>query len=112
MRWPRLVAPMARSTGVSIVADADGIDEDGAPVEGARFEGMANWQDSVVEVYGQQRSETEVRAIVYIDGDAFPDMAVIAGGEVAALGEVRSIVAGAKARNVDGTVNHTRLELR
>lgn len=112
MRWPSLVAPMARSTMVSIVADADGIDEDGAPVEGARFEGMANWQDRVVETYGEQRAETEVRAVVYVDGDAFPGMAVIAGGEVEALGERRAIVAAAKARNVDGTVNHTRLELR
>ena len=50
-------------------------------------------------------------ATLYIDGDALPDVARIAGGTVAALGLEWRIVAGTKARNPDGTVNYTRLEL-
>lgn len=112
MRWPRLVMPFTQSTAVSVVADADGIDEDGAPVEGARWSGLCNWQDATVERYGKGESETEVTASLYIDGDAFPTLALVSGGTVEAFGEERRIVRATKARNPDGTVNHTRLELR
>lgn len=112
MRWPSLVAPFARSTAVECVVDADGIDEDGAPIEGARWSGKANWQDHVAEVFGRESAETEVKARLYMDGDPFPGLNVIAGGKVQAFGEERSIVAGCKARNPDGTVNHVRLDLK
>lgn len=112
MRWPRLVVPFARSTDAVAQADCDGIDEDGAPIEGARWSGRCNWQDATVERFGRMQAETEVRARLYIDGDAFPSVAIIAGGTVRAFGEERSIVSGRKARNPDGTVNHTVLELK
>lgn len=112
MRFPKLVAPMAQSMAVEVIADADGIDEDGAPIEGARWSGLGNYQDHITETFGGKQVETEVRAHVYIDGDAFPDLAVIAGGTVRALGETREIVKGQKARNIDGTVNFTKLELK
>lgn len=112
MRWPRLVLPFALGIQAQAVVDADGIDEDGAPIEGARWSGRCNWQDHVSEVFVRDKAETEVHARLYIDGDAFPTLQVIAGGTVTAFGEERTIVAGCKARNPDGTVNHTRLDLR
>lgn len=113
MRWPKLVVPFTQSTPVSVVINADGIDEDGAPVEGVSWYGNCNWQDHVAEVFAKEKAETEVHAILYIDGDPFPTMNVIAGGDVTtAYGEERSIVSGMKARNPDGTVNYTRLDLK
>lgn len=112
MRFPSLVAPMARSMSVDITVDADGIDEDGAPIEGARWSGKGNYQDKVLEIYDGKRVETDVKAVVYLHGDPFPSLAVIAGGSVSVMGETREIKAGAKARNIDGTVNFTRLDLK
>lgn len=112
MLFPRLVRQFTQSTPVSVTIDADGIDEDGAPIEGARWSGNANWQDHVAEVFDKERAETEVRAVLYIDGDPFSELAIIAGGTVTAFGDERSIIAGMKARNPDGSVNYTRLELR
>ena len=103
--------PFTQSTPVEATVDADGIDEDGEPVVGARWSGMCNWQDSTIEKYARDRAETEVKASLYIDGDAFPDLAVIAGGTVDALGAEMTIARGTKGRNPDGTVNFTRLEL-
>lgn len=96
---------------VAARVDADGIDEDGEPVAGATWSGMCNWQDATIEKYGRDRAETKVAASLYIDGDAFPSLAVVAGGTVDAMGATMEIVRGTKARNPDGTVNYTRLEL-
>ena len=112
MLYPRLVRDFVQSTPMNVVVDADGIDEDGAPIEGARWEGSANYQDHTHDIYAKDKVETEVLASIYIDGDPFPSLSVIAGGEVTVFDETRNIVRGMKARNPDGTVNYTRLELR
>lgn len=112
MLYPRLVASFVQSMPTEVVIDIDGIDEDGAPIEGESWTGSANYQDYVREVYRQDRSETEVHARLYIDGDPFPDIAVFGGGTVTVFGEERSIVLGMKARNPDATVNYTRLDLK
>lgn len=111
MRWPKLVAAFTQSMPVSAVVDLDGIDEDGAPIEGARWEGRCNWQDRTMEAFAKDKAETRVVASLYIDGDPFPTVPVIAGGTVVFLGDERTIAAGTKSRNPDGTVNFTRLDL-
>ena len=112
MRWPKLVLPFTQSMPVEVVIELDGIDEDGAPIEGLRWEGPCNWQDSTEEKFDRAKSETQIRARLYFDGDPFESLSVIAGGTVAVMGEERSIVQGMKARNPDATVNYTRLDLR
>lgn len=112
MRFPRLVQSFTQSTLIDAKVDADGIDEDGAPIEGASWSGKCNWQDSTLETFDKNNSETKVNATLYIDGDPFPELVIISGGEVTAFGETRSIVQGMKARNPDATVNYTRLDLR
>lgn len=111
MRWPSLVRGFAASTQVSAAIEAGGFDEDGAPVEAATWSGKANWQDTARRVFQTDRGEDVATATLYIDGDALPDVARIAGGTVSALGLEWRIVAGTRARNPDGTVNYTRLEL-
>ena len=112
MRWPSLVKGFARSTMVSVSVGAAGFDEDGAPVEAASWSGMASWQDTARRTFATDRGEDTATATVYADGDVLPGVAHITGGTVRAFGEERQIVAGAKWRNPDGTVNYTRLELR
>lgn len=112
MRWPKLVRGWAQGVPVSVTVDAEGIDEDGAPVEGASWSGECNWQDVAGTVYTRDRVEVEVGARLYIDGDPFPSVPFIEGGTVTVSGEEREIAKGSKARNPDGTVNHVRLDLR
>ncbi len=112
MRWPRLVAGFTQSTPVAVTVELEGFDRDGAPIEGASWEGSANWQDVSKRVYSRDRVEIDVTASLYIDGDPFPEVASITGGTVEAFGEERDIVLGSKGRNPDGSVNFTRLELR
>ena len=112
MLFPRLVVPFTQSTSIDLSLEAEGIDEDGAPIQGEEWSGNCNWQDHSKTVWGKDRATTEVLASVYIDGDPFPEMSHIVGGTAWAFGEEREIVSGSKARNPDGTVNYTRLDLR
>ena len=112
MRWPKLVKKFTQSTPIEVSIEAEGVDEDGAPITAAQGSIMVNWQDKSRRVYGKDKMEVDVTASIYIDGDPFPSVAVITGGEVTAFGESRTIVQGEKGRNPDGTVNFTHLELR
>ena len=111
MRWPSLVKQFAQSTPVSVSVEAEGYDEDGAPVEAATWEGEASWQDTARRTFATDRGEDVATATLYMSGDVLPGVPRIAGGTVSAFGHERRIVAGAKWRNPDGTVNYTRLEL-
>ena len=112
MRWPSLVKGFTQSMPLKVSVDAVGIDEDGAPITGASWSGKANWQDHPARSYTGRTVQDDVRASVYIDGDPFPRLFVIAGGSVRVGSEEREIVQGMKARNPDSTVNYTRLDLR
>ena len=53
----------------------------------------------------------KISAQLYFIGDIAPDMPNISDGEAEVFGTVRKITNGMKARNPDGTVNYTRLDL-
>lgn len=112
MKWPSLVLPWTQSTGVQASIEAEGIDEDGAPAVAAAWSGKCNWQDVSSRRYTTDRVEVDVAAVLYIHGDPFPALSHITGGKVTAWGDTREILRGSKARNPDGTVNYTRLDLR
>lgn len=112
MRWPRLVLPFTQSTTVEAEVDADGIDEDGAPVTGVSWSGRCNWQDATATRFAKDRADMEVSATLYVDGDPFPGLWSVGSGTVRVGGEERHIARASKARNPDGTVNHTTIWLR
>ena len=78
----------------------------------ASWEGDASWQDSARRVFARDRVEVEATGSVYASGDILPGAARISGGRLTAFGCDWEIVAGSKARNPDGTVNYTRLDVR
>jgi len=112
MIYPKLVRSFTESTAVSVVVNAEGIDEDGAPVEAAAYSGNCNYQDVAKRVVTSDKVEVELTGVAYFDGDIMPHLAVISGGTVKVNGEERKIVQGMKARNPDSTVNYTRLDLK
>jgi hypothetical protein len=112
MKWPSLVLPWTQSTAISASIDAEGIDEDGAPITAGEWTGECNWQDVSSRRYTTDKLSVDVAASLYITGDPLPSIAHITGGTVTIDGDVREILKGTKARNPDGTVNYTRLDLR
>lgn len=109
MRYPKLVRNARTPCEVTI--STEDIDEDGAPVLGASFSGLCNFQSVAKTIRKPDATLVSINGIVLIDGDIAPNLAEIASGYVAVFGLRRSIVSGSKCRNPDGTVNYTRLEL-
>lgn len=53
----------------------------------------------------------QLSAQAYFIGDIVPELPTLSNGEVIVNGVKRRIYQGEKARNPDGTVNYTRLDL-
>ena len=72
---------------------------------------MGNYEDSARVIFTDQQRRVEVTGTLLFDGDICPELSVISGGYVFVFGARREIARGTKARNPDGTVNYTKLEL-
>lgn len=72
---------------------------------------LCNYQDAAAVRYTTEKQTPGITGVLYIDGDIVPDAAVISAGYVEIFGEKREISKGTKARNPDGTVNYTRLDV-
>lgn len=73
---------------------------------------LCNYQDAATVRYTADKQVMEITGTIYIDGDILPGTAVISSGYVTIFGEKMQIVKGSKARNLDGTVNYTRLDVK
>lgn len=70
-----------------------------------------NYQDAATVKYTADKQATEITGTIFIDGDILPSSAVISSGYVVIFGEKREIKKGSKARNLNGSVNYTRLDV-
>lgn len=64
------------------------------------------------KVYTSEKVLVEVTGTCLIPGDIAPELTVISGGTAQIFGMYRDIAIGTKARNPDGSVNYTQLELK
>ncbi len=111
MKYPKLVRKENCKTDIHIVLYGEGITEDGEPIIALDTNLKCNYQDKAKRVLTAEKVIIQLTAKAYFVGDIAPDLAVISGGQVTVFGETRSIYQGTKARNPDGTVNFTELEI-
>ena len=111
MKFPKLIVKGMRQTPIYVVVYGEGLTEDGAPVVAASRSFVCNWQDSAETVLTKEQKKVRLSGVALIDGDIFPQLEVISGGYVRIFGQRRELHRGIKARNPDGTVNYTRLEV-
>ena len=109
MKFPKLVR--GAKTPVRVIIEADEPNEFGEKEILLDKQFRCNYQDAATVKYTADKHTSEVTGTVYIDGDILPGAAVIASGTVEIFGEVRKVGKGAKARNLDGSVNYTRLDV-
>ncbi len=130
MKYPCLVRPQFCKTPIYLTLYGEGLTEDGAPIAiYERTELFAqddllpsdnlygdyiycNYQDCAKTVLTAQQKKVEVSGIILIPGDIAPNVPVISGGFAEIDGVKREIVKGVKARNPDGTVNFTELDVK
>lgn len=111
MKFPKLIVKGVQKTPIYVVAYGEGLTEDGAPVIAESRNFLCNWQDSAETVLTKEQKKVRLSGVALIDGDVFPQLSEITAGHVVVFGQRRSIHRAAKARNPDGTVNYTRLEV-
>lgn len=111
MKYPKLVRKENCKTDIHIVLYGEGTTEDGEPIIALDANLKCNYQDKAKRVLTAEKAIIQLTAKAYFVGDIAPDLAVISGGQVTVFGETRSIYQGTKARNPDGTVNFTELEI-
>lgn len=111
MKWPELVPDSVCKTPIHVIIDQEGISEEGEPLKALEANLMCNYQDSAYRTLNEQQKLIVLSGKAYFNGDIAPSIPVISGGEVIVFGVKRRIHKGTKARNLDGTVNYSLLEI-
>ncbi|MDE5771363.1 MAG: hypothetical protein K2I06_07005 [Ruminococcus sp.] len=110
MKFPELVPYRVCNIPVKIYR-TDGLNRDGSPKKMVIFEGKCFFSEKVKQRITAEKQIITLSGEMLFHGDISPDTDVIEG-EAELLGGIRrKIYASEKARNPDGTVNYTRLEL-
>lgn len=112
MVYPKLVRKENCKTDIHVVLYGEETTENGEPIIALDKKLKCNYQDKAKRVLTAEKVIIQLTARAYFVGDIAPDLAVISGGQVTVFGETRSIYQGTKARNPDGTVNFTELEIK
>ena len=111
MVYPRLVRKKDCKTDIHVVLYAEGTTEEGEPIKALEGDFKCNYQDKAKRILTQEKVLIELTGKALFCEDIAPNLAVISGGEVTVFGQTRRIYQGTKARNPDGTVNYTELEI-
>lgn len=111
MKYPQLVPKTVCRTPCTVVIYGEGIGKDGEPEILLEAELKCNYQDKAKTVMTKEQKLVQITGSAYFCGDIAPDVPVISSGEFTIFGVKRQIQQGTKARNPDGTVNYTLLEV-
>ena len=112
MIYPKLVRECDCKTDIHVVLYGEGVTEDGEPIVVLEDDFKCNYQDKAKKIWTSDKVLVEVTGICLIPGDIAPELATIPKGIVKVFGMERELILGTKARNPDGTVNFTQLEIR
>ncbi|HEX2986147.1 MAG TPA: hypothetical protein VHO71_04955 [Caproiciproducens sp.] len=111
MKWPELVPDSACNTPIT-VSITDGVGEDGIPKVVAIWSGNCNYSEKQRQILDAERRLITLGAAALFNGDIFPGREKLEGSVAVNGGAlVWQIYRGSRARNPDGTVNFTQLEL-
>lgn len=109
MKWPCLILKGYCQTDISLELEQEGVSEYGEPLEPVCYVGKCNYQDKAKRILTEQKKIVEITGTALLPGDICPSLPVISGGTAIIHGVKRRIASGTKARNPDGTVNHTEV---
>lgn len=111
MKYPCLVPKRLCKTGIHVRLESEELNNMGEPEHVIERELMCNWQDGAKTVLTAEKKLVQITGTALFPGDIAPELPTLSGGTVTVFGEERRILQGMKARNPDGTVNYSRLEV-
>lgn len=110
MKYPSLVPDKICRTQVTIY-QTDGLNRDGSPKKSIIFEGKCFYSEKTRTKLTADKQLITLSGEMLFNSDISPDTDVITGTAELLSGIRRVIHSSQKAKNPDGTVNYTRLEL-
>lgn len=111
MIYPSLIPDMVCNIDIHVCIEEEGLTEDGAPIKAIDKELKCFYESKARKILTNDKKTIQLSARAFFNGDIAPNLSEITGGKVVVFGETRVIYQGFKARNPDGTVNYTRLEI-
>lgn len=111
MKYPCLIPKQLCKTDIHVSAEREGLSEDGGPLKAFEAYLKCNYQDAAKTVLTAEGKQIQLTGIALFPGDIAPGLPTLSGGTAVVFGVQRTIYQGIKARNPDGTVNHTELRL-
>lgn len=111
MRYPSLVKKRDCRTNVHVELTPEGLDEYGTPLQPVMIDATCNYQDTAKTVLTAEKKLVQLAGVALFPGDIAPDMPTLSGGTLKVNGQKRTIFQGRKARNPDGSVNYSELEV-
>lgn len=111
MRYPCLVPKHLCKTDICLELEKEGLDEYGEPLPVIVFEGKCNYQDGGKSIFTADKKLVQLSGVALFPGDICPEFPLISGGVATVMGTTRRIFSGRKARNPDGSVNYTEVQL-
>lgn len=111
MKFPCLVRKKDCKVPVHVTIESEGLTEDGGPEILFSGDLLCNYQDTARRVLTGEQKLVLISGSALFPGDIAPDVPEFSGGTLTVFGIPRRIEQGMKARNPDGTVNYTRLDV-
>lgn len=109
MKYPKLVPKKICTTPI-VVYQTEGLNRDGSKKKTIIFEGKCFHQEKAYQKLTAEKQLITLSGAAFFSGDISPKTAVIEGyTEIG--GRQYKIFASEKAKNLDGTINFTKLEL-
>lgn len=99
-------------TPCEIKLDEPHISEEGEPMTAATIKTSCIYSERRKRLYDKDGKYTELVGKVIIKGDIAPKMREISSGTITIHKREMTIYSGIRAKNPDGTVNHTEFELK
>lgn len=111
-KWPQLILPQFCMTDIEVIVESEDLNENGTPKTLVEWTGKCNYQEKSKRIWTFDKVLVDVSGTCLIPGDIVPELMIIPSGKVIIMGTERIMIQGTKARNPDGSVNFTQLELK
>lgn len=111
MKYPCLVPKRLCKVLIHVHLESEGLTTLGEPEQVLDLDLTCNFQDRAKTILTAEKKLVQITGTAMLPGDIAPSFPTLSGGTVTVFGEERRIEQGMKARNPDGTVNYSQLEV-
>lgn len=100
------------NTDYSLVLNQEGISEDGGPLEAIKSSGKCIFSEKAKRIIDADGKQITLLGKVIIKGDIAPSLKNVSDGVITINSNNYEIHAGYRPKNPNGTIHHTKFEIK